>query len=213
VSVVLPDPGPPNPEFAKASDRDRLERTASALQGRGFVAQVADDGAHARRLVLEAIPEGAEVHTLTSETLRALDVYEAIDESGRYDAVRPKLLALDRETQAREIRKLGAAPDYVVGSAHAVTEDGEILVASGSGSQLGPYAHSAGTVVLVVGNQKLVRDIDEGMRRLREYSLPLEYRRMQSLGRPGSRLTKTLIVHSDPGGRIHVILVPETLGF
>jgi hypothetical protein len=76
------------------------------------------------------------------------------------------------------MRKLGAAPDYVIGSAHAVTDAGEIIVGSGSGSQLGAYAFAGGHVILVIGHQKLVRDLDEGLRRVREYSLPREHARM-----------------------------------
>ncbi len=110
-------------------------------------------------------------------------------------------------------RKLGAAPDYIVGSAHAVTDDGEIIIGSGSGSQLGAYAYAGGSVILVIGHQKLVRDLDEGLRRVREYSLPREYARMQSVGYAGSVLAKTLIISYEPSGRIKVILVPETLGF
>jgi LUD domain len=213
MGIVLPDPGPPNPEFAVPADHERLERAVQALESRGFAAQIADNGVHARRLVLDAIPEGAEVHSALSETLRVLGIAAEIDDSGRYDAIRPKLVALDRATQGREMRKLASAPDYIVGSAHAITDDGEILVGSGSGSQLGPYAHGAGAVILVVGHQKLVRDREEGLRRLREYSLPLEYARMQAAGYPGSLLAKTLIIDADPGKRIRVILVPETLGF
>jgi hypothetical protein len=100
----------------------------------------------------------------------------------------------------------------MLGSAHAVTEAGEIIVGSGSGSQLGAYAYAAGHVILVVGHQKIVRDVEEGLRRLREYSLPREYARMQGLGRPGSALGKTLILHQEHSGRTQVILVPETLG-
>jgi L-lactate utilization protein LutC len=213
VSFVLPDPGPPNAEFAQPSDRDRLERVAEALQGRGFHAHVAAGGAEARQFVLDAIPEGAEVHTALSETLAELGIRAEIEESGRYDSVRDKIAQLDRETQGREIRKLGAAPDYIVGSAHAITDDGVVLVGSGSGSQLGPYAYAAGSVILVVGHQKLVRDIPHGLRRLREYALPREFVRMQGVGYPGSLLSKTLIIEQEPGGRITVILVPETLGF
>ena len=153
------------------------------------------------------------MHTALSETIRALGITAEIEESGRYDSVRAKLNALDRETQDRERRKLGAAPDFVVGSAHAVTDDGQIVVGSGSGSQLGAYAYAGGNVVLVIGHQKLVRDLDEGLRRVREYSLPREFARMQAVGYPGSVLAKTLIIHYDPSSRIKVILVPETLGF
>ena len=111
------------------------------------------------------------------------------------------------------MRKLGAAPDYIVGSAHAITDDGVVMVGSGSGSQLGAYAYAAGSVILVVGHQKLVRDIPHGLRRLGEYALPREYVRMQGIGYPGSLLAKTLLIEHEPGGRIIVILVPETLGF
>jgi LUD domain len=213
MTITLPDPGPPNLEFERPADRAHLERTAAALAGRGLKAQVADSAEHARRLVLEAIPEGAEVHLALSETLRELGVASEIDESGRYDSVRSRLNALDRTTQSREMRKLGAAPDYIVGSAHAVTDDGEIIVGSGSGSQLGAYAYAGGNVILVIGHQKLVRDVDEGLRRVREYSLPREYARMQAAGFPGSLLAKTLIIHHEPSDRISVILVPKTLGF
>jgi hypothetical protein len=213
MTITLPDPGPPNLEFERPADRAHLERTGAALVGRGFKAQVADSAEHARQLVLEAIPEGAEVHLALSETMRELGLASEIDESGRYDSVRSRLNALDRETQSREMRKLGAAPDYIVGSAHAVTDDGEIIVGSGSGSQLGAYAYAGGNVILVIGHQKLVRDLDEGLRRVREYSLPREYARMQDAGFPGSLLAKTLIIHHEPSGRISVILVPKTLGF
>jgi hypothetical protein len=213
VSYVLPDPGPPNAEFAQPADLSRLEQTAEALRGRGFHVHVVADGAAAKELVLDSIPEGAEVHTALSETLTELGIRAALEESGRYDSVRAKLAQLDRETQGREMRRLGAAPDYIVGSAHAITDDGVVMVGSGSGSQLGAYAYAAGAVILVIGHQKLVRDIPHGLRRLREYALPREFARMQTVGYPGSILTKTLLIEQEPGGRITVILVPETLGF
>jgi len=142
-----------------------------------------------------------------------LGITAEIDESGRYDSLRVRLSALDRVTQDRERRKLGAAPDYIVGSAHAVTDDGQIVIGSGSGSQLGAYAYAGGHVILVIGHQKLVRDVDEGLRRVREYSLPREFARMQTEGYPGTMLAKTLIIHHEPSARISVILVPETIGF
>ena len=131
MSFTLPDPGPPNTEFEQPADRAQLDRTAAALGARGFEAQVADSAAHARELVLAAIPDGAEVHIALSETIRELGITDEIDTSGRYDSIRARLGAMDRETQDREMRKLGAAPDYIIGSAHAVTEDGQVVVGSG----------------------------------------------------------------------------------
>ena len=177
------------------------------------MAQVADDAAHARKLVFDMVPEGAEVHIALSETMKELGITAEIDASGRYNSIRSQLGKLDRATQRREMQKLGAAPDYILGSAHAVTDDGEIVVGSGSGSQLGAYAYAGGHVILVIGHQKLVTDLDEALRRLREYSVPREFQRMQSEGHPGTLLAKTLIIHWEPSGRITVILVPETLGF
>jgi hypothetical protein len=212
-AVRLPDYGPPNLEFAQPADLDRLERVARALEARGIHAVIADSAEHAKRIVLDMIPEGAEVHIALSETMAELGVTAEIDESGRYDSVRAKLKKLDRETQHREMRKLGAAPDYMLGSAHAITDDGVILVASGSGSQLGAHAYAAGKVILAVGHQKIVRDLDEGLRRIREYSVPREDARMKGLGRAGTLLAKTLIIEREPGGRITVVLIPETIGF
>jgi hypothetical protein len=213
MSITLPNPGPLNLEFERPADRARLNRTAAALNSRGFKAQVADNAEQARQLVLDAIPDGSEVHIALSETMRELGLTSEIDDSGRYDSLRSRLNTLDRATQGREMRKLGAAPDYILGSAHAVTDDGQIVVGSGSGSQLGAYAYAGGNVILVIGHQKLVHDLDEGLRRLREYSVPREFARMQDAGFPGTILAKTLIIHYEPSARITVILVPATLGF
>jgi L-lactate utilization protein LutC len=213
MSITIPDPGPANVEFEQPADAERLAHVAEAMSARGFLPQIAESGDHACELVFELIPEGAEVHSALSETLSQLGISQIIEESGRYDSVRARLNQLDRETQGREMRKLGAAPDHIVGSAHAITDDGIILIGSGTGSQLGAYAYAAGNVVLVVGHQKLVRDLTEARRRLVEYSLPREFVRMQGFGYPGSLIGKTATLEADFGGRINVILVPETLGF
>jgi hypothetical protein len=209
----LPDPGPADLRYELASDAARLARTTAALVARGFDAMVAVDIDDARRLVMELVPEGAEVHSALSETLREIGVTQIIDDSGRYDSIRKRLLAMDRATQGREMRKLAAAPDFVIGSVHAITDDGILLVGSGSGSQIGPYAYAAGKVILVAGHQKLVRDLEEGRRRLMGYSLPREHLRMQSVGRAGSLVAKTLTIEREFAGRTRVILVPAMLGF
>jgi hypothetical protein len=213
VSAAFVDPGPPNEEFTRPASRERLQRVVEALRARGFAAVIADDGDHARRLVLDAIPEGAEVYRALSESLKELGITPELDESGRYESVQARVARMSYETQADEIRKAGASPDYVVGSAHAITDDGEILIASGSGNQLGAYAYRGKHAILVVGHQKIVSDIAEGLRRIREYCLPREFVRVQSIGYPGTRHGKTLILHDEPGGRVRVILVPETLGY
>ena len=203
----------PNLEFAQPSSPEQLQLVSRALEDNGFHALIAHSRDEARQMVLDLVPEGAEVHIGLSETMRELGVTSQIENSGRYDAIRPKLTQLDRETQQREIRKLWTAPDYMLGSVHAITEDGVLVAASGSGSQLAPYAYGAGKLILVVGSQKIVRDLDEALRRVREYSLPLEDARMKSLGRPGSLISKVLILEWERPGRVTVILLEDPIGF
>jgi hypothetical protein len=147
-------------------------------------------------------------------TLEVLGIKDEIDKSGRYNSLRPKMFAMDRATQGREIRRLGSAPDYAAGSVHAVTEDGQIMIASNTGSQLGPYASGAGKVIWVVGAQKLVKDLDEGMKRIYEYDLPLETEHMRQLYNAGTGVNKVLIVSREiRPNRITMIIVKEELGY
>ena len=203
----------PNREFAAPASRERLERAAAALRANGFEVFVADDLEQAKRLVLEQLPSGAEVHEGASVTMETLGVTAEVEQSGDYDAVRPRLWAMDRETQLREIRKLGAGPDYVTGSAHAVTEDGHLVFASKTGSQLAAYAWGAGRVVLAVGAQKIVRDVDEGLRRIREYVYPLEDQHALDLYGIHSAVNNVLVVNAQEAPRISVVLIDQPVGF
>jgi acyl-CoA hydrolase len=203
----------PNPVFANVASDEAIARTLAALHTRGFAAEVVETAAAAKARVLELLPPGAEVFTSLSETLTEIGVAAVINDSGTYNAVRPKLAKLDRMTQRREMKKLAASPDFVVGSVAAITEDGQIMVASGSGSQIGHYTYEADKVILVAGAQKIVRDAAEGLRRIEEYSLPLENARMvKAYGRP-SALMKILTLRGDSPGRTTIILVKQKLGF
>src|SRR5690349_19120199 len=204
----------PNTEFTKLAGDEQIERTVRALEANGIKALVAENGEQAKRLFFELIPDGSEVFLGASVTLEKLGIKDVIDSSGRYQALRPKMFAMNRETQGREIRKLGSGPDYAAGSVHAVTENGEVLIASNTGSQLGPYAFGAGKVIWVVGAQKLVRNLDEGFRRLREYTYPLEIEHMKQLYNAPTHINKVLIVNRElRPDRITMIIVKEEVGF
>lgn len=201
-------------QFSKLASDERIDRTAKALETRNIRTLIAENGDEAKRMFFELVPEGAEVFLGASVTLETLGIKDEIDASGRYDALRPKMFAMDRATQGREIRKMGAAPDYAAGSVHAVTEDGQVLIASNSGSQLGPYASGAGKVIWVVGAQKLVRDMNEAMRRIEEYTVPLEEIHMQQLYKIHTNVSKLLIINKEiRPDRITMIIVKEELGY
>jgi len=204
----------PIEEYAKQATDEKIERTSKALEANGIQTLIADTGADAKRLFLELIPEGSEVFLSSSVTLEQLGIVADVDQSGKFDAVRPRMYAMNRETQGREIRKLIAAPDFAAGSVHAVTEDGHVLIASATGSQLGPYASGAGRVIWVVGAQKIVKDLNDGFRRIQEHVVPLEEEHMQQLYKVGTAVNEMLIVNrATRPGRITMILVKEELGF
>jgi hypothetical protein len=201
-------------EFAHLASDESIERAGAALAAAGMTAMVVASGEEARLAVANLLPDNAEVFNNTSRTLEAISVAEDIERSGRYQALRLRLYQMDREMQQQEMRHLVASPDYVVGSAHAVTEEGSLLVASASGSQLGPIVSGGGHVILVVGGQKIVADVAMGLRRIYEYCLPLEDHRAREAYGVGSGVNNVLIVNrSIAPGRITVILVRESLGF
>jgi hypothetical protein len=200
--------------FGTVGDEATVKRASAALEANGIKVLRAATAAEAKEIVLALIPEGAQVHHGASQSLEESGIIDAVNTSGRYEHVRPKLMGMDRKTQGDEIRRLGAAPDVMLGSVHAVTETGSLITASMGGSQLGPYASGAGRVILVVGTQKIVSDLEEGLRRIDEYAYPLEDARAQLAYGIRSAVNKVLIINREVvPGRITVVFVDEVLGF
>src|SRR5665213_117829 len=207
-------PFKPDPKYTALAAEDTIERTKKALEANGIEVFVVDSAAEAKAKVLELVPEGAEVMTNASKTLDEAGISAAINDSGKYDALRPKLMALygDSETK-REQRKVAAAPDFALGSAHAITEDGHVIIASASGSQLGQYPYAAGKVIWVAGTHKIVRDDAEAELRLKEHALPLENERALAAYGFNSALLKILHIRGDRPGHYTLILIREHIGF
>ena len=194
--------------------KETIEKTMAALKANGIDAYFAENGEVAKKKILELIPEGAEIMNMTSMTLEALGVPKELMESGKYDSVRKKFMSMDRKTQGKEMQKMGAAPDWAIGSVHAVTEDGQVMIASATGSQLPAYAYGSGHVLWVAGAHKIVKDINEGFKRIYEHSLVLENERAKKAYGIGSSVNKILIVNKEAQpGRITMVLVNEVLGF
>jgi hypothetical protein len=201
-------------QFGTVADDARVRRATAALEANGITVLRAADGAEAKRIVLGLIPDGAQVHHGASKSLQDTGILEVVEKSGRYEHLRPRILGMDRKTQADEIRRLGAAPEVMLGSVHAVTETGSLITASMSGSQLGPYVSGAGKVILVIGTQKIVSDLEEGLRRINDYALALEDVRAQMAYGIRSAVNKLLIVNREAiPGRTTVVFVDEVLGF
>jgi hypothetical protein len=200
-------------QFTDPASAQRLERAAAALTAHGFAVEILDDAAAARTRIKDLIPAGASVLTAASETLRLSGIDADINTSGQYQAIKPRLLAMDRVTCADDIRRLLAGPDVVVGSVAAVTETGSLVAASASGSQLPAYAGGA-RAIWIVGAQKVVPDLDTALRRLEEHALPLESARAQEVYGQPSAVNRLLILNAEPHpGRGTVLLLREAIGF
>ncbi|WP_369223558.1 LUD domain-containing protein [Streptomyces sp. R39] len=207
-------PAAPAASFADPASAERLERAAAALRANGFAAEILDDAAAARARVRDLIPAGAGVLTGASETLRLSGIDDDINTGDRYDAIRPRVLAIDRATGADEIRRLLAGPDVVVNSVAAVTETGSLVLASGSGSQLPANAGGAAQAVWIVGAQKVVPDLGTALRRVEEHALPLEDARARAVYGSPSAVNRLLVLNAEPRpGRGTVLLIREAIGY
>lgn len=201
-------------KWDKLADSAAIEKTKKALEENGIKVEIVENGEEAKEKALSLISKGASVMTATSTTASQIGLDKAIDESEEFESLRKKIMALPESEQRSQARRINSAPDYVVGSVHAVTEDGKIVIASNSGSQLAPYAFSAAHVIWVVGTQKIVKNLDEAMKRIEEYTLKLEDDRLMQAYGMHSGIRKMLIINSEVmPGRTTLIFVKENLGF
>jgi acyl-CoA hydrolase len=199
--------------FTTLPDEQTLTDTVVALEEHGFSVEVVDDLDAARNAVLARIPKGSSVMTNTSVTLQETGIADAINNGGPYDSARNKLMALDFATQLQEMKAIGGQPDYALGSVHAITRDGTLVIASASGSQLASYAWGAANVIFVVGAQKLVPSVEVARERIYQHSLTLEDARAYAAYGQNSRVGKILEIHQEDPGRIHVVLIRQPVGF
>jgi len=202
-----------NPKYAKLADEQSINQTVDALTQNGFTIFVVNNKEESKAKALELLPKGKEIYNVTSKTLDQIGVSQVIMESPDYIPVRKEITALDKQTHARQMRSLGATPDVTIGSVHAITQQGQLVIASKTGSQLSSYVQGAEKVILVVSTKKIVKDLEEGLERIREYSWPLEDARARKAYGIGSAINKILIINADTPGRITIILVKEDLGF
>lgn len=196
-------------KYSKLANDEAIRKTMEALLKNGITSFVFVTADEVKKKLFELLPEKAEVMDMTSVTLKKLGISDEIFNSGKYDSLRKKLSTLDEKLR----RKLSCVADFAIGSVHAVTLNGEILIASATGSQLAAYAYGSGKVIWIVGAQKIVKDREEGMKRLYEYCLPLENERAKKAYKSPSRMGKILTINSDTPGRLTILFIKQNIGF
>ena len=194
-----------------------IEKTIGSLKERGHLPELVESRDAALSRIKELIPAGASVMNGSSRTLEEVGFIEYLkQEEHGWNNLHKGILAEKDPTKQAELRKQSVLSDYYLGSAHAITETGEIIVASNSGSQLPHLAFTSQNLILVVGTQKIVPTLDAAMRRLEEYVYPLEDARMREVGMGGSYVSKILVINKEQpfmGRKSHIIFVNEKLGF
>ena len=206
-TTITPD------RFAALPDEETLAATITALEEHGFSVEIADDLDAARDAVLARIPHGSSVMTNTTVTLQDAGIADAVNGTGHYDSARAKMAELDFATQLAEMKAIGGQPDYALGSVHAITRDGVLVIASASGSQLASYAWGAASVIFVAGAQKIVADLEAARDRIYSHSLVLEDGRAVAAYGQHSYVGKILEIHAELPGRVHIVLVRQSVGF
>jgi len=184
-----------------------LEQTVNNLQKNGFEVLVVDTNQEALEKVEELIPDDNEVLTMPSASLEQL--------SDNYKNLHAKIIKMEIVGKDLEKKRVESAPHIALGSVSAITEDGELVVASSTGSQIPAYAYGANKVIYVVGSQKIIPDLAQAYRRIYEYILPLETERLKKTNNQHqSAVNKILIMNREPeAGRSLIILVRQELGF
>jgi len=201
-------------DFSKAVSNEEIKKAIKSLQSHGIGAELFETSEAATQKIVHIVPKGAEVFTMSSATLDESGLADIFN-SDAYSSVRNNLMTMEREKDSKKMRKLGTAPDYAIGSVHAITQDGKLVIVSNTGSQLPAYAYGAEKVIFVVGAQKIVKDLSEAMERIEKYTLPLESKRVQkAYGMPESAIRKWLIIDSeiDPQ-RIQVLIINQNIGY
>ena len=192
-----------------------LIRTTSSLNQRNIQTSIADNAVEAKQLLIDLIPRNSEVYVSTSETLDSIGYTEYVSQSNSYKNLNELVSAeTDLDAQKDVRRRVTTIADYFVGSVQAISESGEVIVASGSGSQIAAYVYGAKKVFWVAGTQKICQDLPSAIERVRGYTLEMHDQWLQGFGRSAAPVGKLLIFeHEQVKERVHLILVKETLGW
>jgi len=204
-------------DYTALAASEALAQTEAALKENGFLPESFATKEEALARMKELIPAGASLMNGASKTLEEVGFIGYLKEGTHpWNNLHAAIVDETDAQKKADLRKAGILSDFYAGSAHAVTEDGQIVIASNTGSQLPHLAFTSPNIILVVSTKKIVPTLDSAFARLREQVIPLEDERMKGVYGYGTLWAKTLILHKENvalGRQVHVLLVEEDLGF
>ena len=204
-------------DYATLASKETLEKTAAALREHNFEPIILANKEEALAKIKELIPTGASVMNGASQTLEQIGFVGHL-QSGDHDWHNLHEAILNEKDPALQakLRRMSVVSDYYLGSVHALSQTGEMVIASNTGSQLPHLVFTSPNIILVVGAQKITPTLADALDRLNIYVVPLEDARLRKMYGVGTTHAKTLILHKENpmmGRKIHVLLVQEKLGF
>jgi L-lactate utilization protein LutC len=199
--------------YDQLASLETIERTLASLKEHNIEAELVENQVQALARLQALIPQGSEVMVGTSTTLEQIGFMSWLGSASQIVDLRVRIRSENDAAARAELRRRATTADVMVGSVQAISETGEVVILSRTGSQLGPYL-AARKVLWVAGTQKIVPTLEDALNRATDYATPLEDARMKSVGAQGTRIGKSLIIHNEVQlGRITLILVPEVIGF
>lgn len=203
--------------FTDLASEDSIQKTKQALEAKGYMVSVFDTGGEALQAIKDTIPPGSSVMNGSSVTLEQIG-YTDFLKSGTHAWIDLKaaIMAENDPVRRAHLRKEATLSDFYLGSVHALTQQGELIIASNTGSQLPQIVFSSSHLILVISTKKIVKDLETGMKRLREHVVPLEDKHMLTLYGTHTALNKIVIINGEAKSTrriLHLFLIREDLGF
>lgn len=203
--------------YNKLPSEATLQKTAESVKARGINVEIVATKEEALELVQKLIPAGASVMTGASTTLTQIGLDDLLISGNHpWKNLKQDILAEKDPVKQGALRKESILADTFLGSVHAISETGELVIASATGSQLPSYAFSSNQVIWVAGAQKIATSLEDAIKRVRQYVFELEDQRMKSVGAPGTTMGKLLIFEKEVPflqRQVTLVLVKEVLGF
>jgi L-lactate utilization protein LutC len=204
-------------DYNTLASKETVDKAVSALASKNIETIVVNTGAEALEKIKKLIPPGASVMNGSSVTLEQIGFIEYLKSGDHgWNNLHAAIVAEKDPVLQSALRKQAVLSDFYLGSVHALTETGEMVIASNTGSQLPHIVFTSPNLIFVVSTKKIVPNLAEGMKRLEEYVVPLVNKQtLEKFGVPTSLNKIVIFKNENPrlDRHVHMILVESDLGY
>ena len=211
--------------FLNEATKLRAQTIIKGLEKRNMEGVFCETKEDALAKALSYIEEGSSVTWGGSMSISEIGLMDAV-KNGNYEII-DRSVAKNYDEQ-REIFSKAVLADYYLMSSNAITLDGELINIDGTGNRVACLTYAPKNVIMIVGMNKVVNDVEDGIKRVRNFASPPNTLRLglktpcSMTGRCGdcygdtcicSQIVVTRRQSAAMRGRIKIILVGESLGY